>query len=142
VLTIGGNSFTFGVLNAAESASSEAVRYAPPAYSAVSFTAGDGHYLEGSGVEATIYSANNTPPLSTSYDWRTSFSDSQIIGQTQFEICEGVFDEYANGTLTATSITVSGLTDAGTAAPEPANCTLFGGSLLAVVALVRRCRKQ
>ena len=80
VLTINGISFAFGTSSALTSSYSTVGRFLPfegnPG--SVSFDIDDYYPNGGAGVSATIFPASGTPPLSTNYDWRSPFTDSQL----------------------------------------------------------------
>jgi len=97
-LTIGGGSFTFGVLNASYEANSEVAWYyasAPTcsADSQIYLAAGDGYYGNGSGLNGYVYPATGTI-LTSNSNWEAPFFDSNLYvspvgaGSLQFEISE------------------------------------------------------
>jgi hypothetical protein len=143
-LRIGAGSFTFGVLNAAYQADSEAAKNDPPCNdSEIGLAAGDGYFGNGSGLNGTVEAAAGTT-FGSNPGWAAPFSDSNLAGgeSLQFEISElGTTGQYANGELSAQSITVSGPE---VATPEPASLTLVitGTVLLFLAGGLRRRSKR
>jgi hypothetical protein len=134
-LTIGGGSFTFGVLNASYEANSEVARYASTSTCSVDsqiyLAAGDGYYGNGSGLNGYVYPATGTI-LTSNANWEGSFSDANLYvspvgaGSLQFEISEQEpkpTRQSASGFLIPRTITVSGPTTC-----SSANVTLFFGA--------------
>ena len=119
VLTINGISFAFGTSSALTSSYSTVGRFLPfegnPG--SVSFDINDYYPNGGAGVFATIFPASGTPPLSTNYDWRSPFTDSQLatdaapnngavnLGSLAISLSNPAIQ--ANANLNFTSITVS-----------------------------------
>jgi hypothetical protein len=116
-LTINGQSFTFGVLNAAQSAALTVTRNAPGpncgAGSQIYVLVGDGHYLGGSGLSGYVYPASRTI-LTPNASWEAPFANSNLLdtshGSISFEISElGSTGQYlVNGELIPQTIAVSG----------------------------------
>jgi hypothetical protein len=119
-LTIGGKSFTFGVLNAGFEANSEVYRsYASnpscSANSLIYLSAGDGYYLNGSGINGHVEPADGTI-LTSNPNWEAPFSDSNLYANPNndytisFEISElGSTGQYvSDGYLIPQIISVSG----------------------------------
>jgi hypothetical protein len=143
-LTIGADSFTFGVINTAKGAYSEFARYAPPgADSQVFLVAGDGYYLGGSAIEGYVYPATGSV-LTRDYDWEDSFSDSSLhnTASLSFEISEfGITNQFVtDGSLIPQTITVKGLNP--TPVPEPASSSLSGICVLFLGVMLRRTQRR
>ena len=114
VLTIGGGSFSFGTFNGGADANSEVSQSAPPNYSSVYYLVNEHSTYFSAAVEISISPASGTPPLTTNYDWRGSFSDSQLNPNSggQCGISQAIQVgpiELASGGLVPTSISVVGL---------------------------------
>jgi hypothetical protein len=143
-LTIGTDSFTFGVINTAKGAYSEFARYAPPgADSQVFLVAGDGYYLGGSGIEGYVHPATSSI-LTPYYDWEDSFSDSNLsnTASLSFEISElGITNQFVtDGSLIPHTITVNGLNPIPT--PEPAFFSALGICVLFLGLMLRRRQRR
>jgi len=117
-VTIGGGSYTFGEQAAAASSSSDILFYYPPLPSSADYSVGD-TFPNGNGsdyVDVFVYPATGAPPLSTTDNWESSLTDTQITGNSNPSLVgvgfflNGVYSG-ATATFTPTSITVSGSAD-------------------------------
>ena len=131
VLQIGSGSFTFGPSSEGDS---EAYRTAPPISSSAYYYVGVQDALDDSDVSALVEPADGTI-LSADPNWESAFSSSNLSGGVysfgiSVETAPGSY-LFAEGELTATSITVSGPIPAGST-PEPEASLLVGIGLIAL----------
>jgi hypothetical protein len=125
IVTIGGGSYTFGKQAEAASSSSSVLMYYPTLPSSADYSVAD-TFPNGNGSDYVIVlvtPATGAPPLSTTGNWESSFSDTQITGSANVGVGffnnDGVYSG-ATATFTPSSITVSGKTGASCQGPpEP-----------------------